>query len=44
MQFDIKTSILYGSIDEDIYMDQPIGFQASNIRHDTTICKRLYLT
>jgi hypothetical protein len=26
MQFDIKTSFLYGSIHENIYMDQPIGF------------------
>jgi len=34
-QFDIKTTLLYGNLEEDIYRSQPIGFEDSTDR----VCK-----
>ena len=34
-QFDVKTAFLYGRVDEDIYMEQPKGYEIDNDK----ICK-----
>lgn len=34
-QFDIKTAFLYGDLEEEIYMNQPIGYEDES----TQVCK-----
>ena len=39
-QMDVKTTFLNGELDEEIYMDQPIGFEAQGQEHKVCRLKR----
>ena len=39
-QMDVKTTFLNGELDDEIYMDQPIGFEVKEQRHKVCRLKR----
>ena len=39
-QMDVKTTFLNGKLDEEIYMDQPLGFKAKGQEHKVCCLKR----
>ena len=42
-QMDVKTTFLNGYLEEDIYMEQPLGFTSSDNDHRYTSCKGPYM-
>ena len=42
-QMDVKTIFLNGELDEEIYMDQPMGFEKKGQEHNVCkLCRSIY--